>query len=184
MENLTGNDIPHWAKQIEVFKRDEHNNKRQIAGPRNYVSEAKTYKFTRGFHQRGNNRGYYGNQRGNQDFRRPNDYNRRYTQNRNMVPRDEMQDEIEKAKKMERYIQLAGEHARDNRNYGDDYSDRSNLSFHGNESDDRSMIFERTERPESAVSQADSLEFDIDEQTKLKEQGKPENKEEETKEQQ
>jgi hypothetical protein len=151
-------DVPRWAKQIEIFKRDENNNKRQIAGPRNYVSEAKTYKFTRGFHHRGNNRGFNGNQRGN-DFRRPRDYNR-YNQNRQMVPVSEMQDEIAEAKRMERYIQLAGEHARDERTYDEDgYSERSNLSFTGKKSNEGSLCGDmRITKPDGQ----DSLEFDDD----------------------
>ena len=150
-------DVPRWAKQIEVFKRDENSNKRQIAGPRNFVSDAKTYKFTRGFHQRGNNRGFNGNQRGN-DFRRPRDYNNRYNQNRQMVPVSEMQDEIEEAKRMERYIQLAGEHARDDRTYDEDgYSERSNLSFTGRKSNEGSICGDDRK---SKTDVQDSLEFD------------------------
>jgi hypothetical protein len=75
-----------------------------------------------------------------------------------MVPVTEMQEEIEEAKRMERYIQLAGEHARDNRGYDDGYSERSNLSFHGNQSQEGSLFGDG--KKAEVESNLDSLEFD------------------------
>ena len=89
-----------------------------------------------------------------------------------MVPVSEMQDEIEEAKRMERYIQLAGEHARDNREnraYEDGYSERSNLSFTGNRSNEGSMFEDSKTSKADAESQQDSLEFDETEKESKKE---------------
>mgnify|MGYP006159834301 CR=1 FL=1 len=78
-----------------------------------------------------------------------------------MVPVTEMQNEIEEAKRMERYIQLAGEHARDTRAYEEGYSDqRSNISFTGNQSREGSVFSNDQDHRNDGQGQPDSLELD------------------------
>ena len=120
-----------------MYKRDETNKKRQISGTRAYVSEAKAFKFTRGFGARGrpsHNNQTYGNNRG-REYRRPNDYVRNPV-NRRPLPVNKNQYEEDRAKEMQRLINIAGEHARDKRSYNrppNEYPE-SDISFNDNRS--------------------------------------------------
>jgi hypothetical protein len=170
---VPNSDSPTWAKYIEVYKRDE-GKRRQISGPRNFVSDAKMYRYTKGSGNRG--RQNYGNYRGT--YGNNNNYR---TENRDMVSREEMEENVHKAGQMERFIQIAGEHARDRRQYDPGfgvYDDiRSNASFDGKISvrsrkSESSGAANPEDKPEGKQEiqqslrkekdQPDSLEFDSD----------------------
>jgi outer membrane receptor protein involved in Fe transport len=154
LTNVQPTDSSTWTKYIEVYKKDE-GKRRQISGPRNFVSDAKMYRYTQGTRNRsrgynnnfrGNDRNYYGN---NNNRYHPND-------NRDMISRDEMNEKIQQAARMERFIANAGEHARDQRGYDRDCdSARSDISFANTGKSQRS-----DDGPER--SRADSLEFDYE----------------------
>ena len=152
MTNVQNTDSPTWTKYIEVYKKDE-GKRRQISGPRNFVSEAKMYRYTQGTRNR--SRGYNNNYRGNDRNYYGNNNNNRYQNDnqRDMISRDEMNEKIQQAARMERFIANAGEHSRDQRGYDRDCdSVRSDISFANT---DKS-------RKSEERSRADSLEFDYE----------------------
>ena len=177
MTNLSNDESPTWTKYIEIYKRDE-GKRRQISGPRNFVSEAKMYRYTRGTGNR--NRGNFNNFRGN----RENTGNNNYQGYRDNYSREEVNEKVQNAARMERFIQISGEPARDHRRYDRHYDseEKSDISF-AQSGGARSEAYNSDIR-----SQVDSLEFESEiqeitgknqeKQSDKKQESKPENDEE------
>jgi hypothetical protein len=146
LANIPDIDSPSWTKYIEVYKRDE-GKRRQISGPRNYVSDAKMYRYTQGTRNRsrGYNNNYRGSNRDNYGYQNNNNQNYR-----DMVSRGELNDKVQNAAKMERFIANAGEHARDRRSYDRD-----------NDTDNQSEASYAHTDNDGDKSQMDSLELDF-----------------------
>ena len=111
------------------------------------------YRYTQGTRNR--NRGYNNNYRGNYQGNDRDQNGYRYQNQRDMISREELNEKVHQAARMERFIANAGEHARDQRGYDrDNDSVRSDISF---AKDDKSQISQY----EEINSRADSLELDF-----------------------
>ena len=107
------------------------------------------YRYTQGTRNRsrGYNNNYRGSNRDNYGYQ--NNNNQNYNHNRDMVSRGELNDKVQNAAKMERFIANAGEHARDRRSYNRNY-DTDNQS---------EASYAHTEEDKSHM---DSLELDFE----------------------
>ena len=115
------------------------------------------YRYTQGTRNRsrGYNNNYRGNYNGNNRDQNRDQNGYRYQNQRDMISREEMNEKIHQAARMERFIANAGEHARDQRGYNrDNESVQSDVSF---AKDGKSQISQY----EDMNSRADSLELDF-----------------------
>lgn len=140
-----------------MYKRDEHNKKRQIAGTRAYVSDAKAFKYTRGFGNRGRafHSNNYGNNRG-REYRRPNDYIKNNNFRRENNPDQNRDYENDRAMEMERLMAVAGNYDRNRRSYNRHPEDdnQSDVSYNDNLSG-YSVDSKAIDDAESLISQQD-----------------------------
>ena len=157
-----------------MYKRDE-GKRRQISGPRNFVSDAKMYRYTKGTRNQG--RGQYGNYRG-RDFGNINRNNNRYndqreqnegrdhaSNNRRYNDERNANDSGAHHARMNKFIEIAGKYAQNRRTYDHNY-DNDNESVGGESVTGQSsgktgsVMSEKRE----AESVADSLELNSEEE--------------------